>query len=322
MLLIDREPISMADLEVVEPGITSVCDTEKISIAPGEDSLLRQIAGDCINRIMTAMTAMGGYPGNGDLSGDHLAIVFSAYGGNVMSRVHPGQLCLNGRMSGIWSPLRTWMVFYALERVYGAAWNRKTSDKGRDKYLEKAEYFAGLASSAWAETTASGLPIVWNPLTAPASWSDRQPGTWETANLTTTSPGATAGGTFSVQVTWTASEYRSAAVRGNAESHPSEERVIVVPPGSLLVIDRSTLHPPSGYNADQDGYSQGLYFPRLATGWNVYVNGVLQTAVPLPVSTTSYVLPGDPLTLGAHVGSGQYPNVYAVMPTGIPVFRA
>jgi hypothetical protein len=322
MLFVDREPIQLADLETVEPGIHAVCTTEKIPLDGGPDTFLRHIAGECANRIATAMTAMTSYPSNGDLNGNHLAIVFSAYGTRNVPRIHLAQLCLNPRIRGTWSPLKSWLVYCALERIYVTAWNRRTSAKGGpDKYETKAVVYAGKAANAWAELTASGLPIVWQPLPAPGAWHEDS-GTWGTASLSSTSGASELGGTFRVQVTWTSAEYTSAAVRANAESHPSPEAVLEIPAGNRLSIDISSLTPPSGFDFQAQGYSQGVYFPRAATGWNVYVNGVLQNAVPIPVATKSHSLAGDPNALGVKVSTGQYPDIYSVMPTGVPVFRA
>jgi hypothetical protein len=323
MLFIDREPITLADLESIEPNISSVCDTERIAVT-GENSIIRNAVGECANRIITAMTAYESYPSDGDMSGNHLAAVLNVYGTRNMPRVHLAQICMNPRIPGIWSPLKQWLGHYALERIFRAAWNRKVTDKGRDKYAEKAEAFADAAAGSWGEVRAAGLPIVWNPLSAPGAVLEENSGTFTAANLSAVAgAGTETGGSFTVQITWVdVQQYRTPTDRNNAESHPTEALTKVAAAGEVLSIDITSLNPPAGFDFQRNGYSQGIHFPRIASGWNIYVNGVLQNAVPVPAATKTYTLASDPQTVGYRVGNGQYPNVYAVMPAGIPIFRA
>lgn len=323
MLFTDREIIALADLDAIEPGIDKVVTTESIPMT-GENSLIRQAISDCSDEVMVLMQAYDSYPGSGDFDGDHVAHVFNGlYGTRNIPRVHLSQVCVNPRLAGTWSPIKTWVANHALYRIYRAAWNRRLTGKdGGDKYAAKADLFAQLAREALANLRAQGLPIVWKPLAQPAAVLDGDAGTWTAANLSATA-GASAGVLCKVQVTWVdQTSYRNGGDKGNGESHPSPEANLTTVAGELLRVDISSLNVPAGFDVQTKGLASGITFPRPATGWNVYVNGVLQNAAPIPVSTKVYTLSADPATVGYRVGLGQYPDIYSVMPTGIPVYRA
>ena len=318
MLFTDRDIVTLADLDSFEPGIDRVVDNEKLPVT-GDNNLIRRAISGAINEVLAAMTAYESYPGQGDLGSNHLAAVMSIYGTRNVPRIHMQQVVVNATVPGTWSAVKTWVAHLAAAEIYRAAWNRKLKE---DKYSEKAEQFQALARESFGVLRTQGLPIAWNPLAAPAAALAASSGTWTTANLASVSGTAEAGGTFKVQVTYIDSKsYQHPGHKGNAESHPSVEAEIIVPATELLQVDISTLVPPTGFDFDQ-GFGQGVTFPRAATGWNLYVNGVLQNAVPIPVETKVYTLTADPVAVGYRVGQGQYPDIWTVMPTGVPLFRA
>lgn len=323
MLFTDREFITVSDLQGFEPEITTKVLTPAIPVT-GDNNILQRSISDCAVRLMASCQQFESYPSNGDglVSPNHLAGVFSnVYGTRNVPRVRLNQICLNSATPGLTSALKLWVCNYTLEQIFKAAWNRKVRhDKYEmeDKWQEKQKEYAVYARTSFSRLRAEGLPVVWRPLSAPAAAYDWQPGTWGDANLAATSgAGTEAGGEMSVQVSYVdQTAYLSRSKRGNAESHPSMPATLTVASGEVLVVDISSLNPPDGA-APPTGSAQGLAIGRKATGWNLYVNGVLQNAVPIPIATKTYTLAADPEVSAdpwRRIGEGQYPDIFSVMP--------
>src|SRR5438309_7993582 len=182
----------------------------------------------------------------------------STYGTRNVPRIHMSQLCMNPRMPNTWSPVKSWLTHYVASEVYQAAWNTKLKD---EKYETKALVYKADAEKYFRQVRSTGLPMLWNPIIAPAAAYEANTGTWGASNLGSSSRSGAAGGTFTVAITWVDQRaYTDWVNNGNAESHPSEDTAKAVAPNNALTVNISSLNPPTGFDFRTYGFAQGITF--------------------------------------------------------------
>jgi len=217
----------------------------------------------------------------------------------------------------------------------------------KDRYEAKMRFFKSELDKRYTRgVTGLGLPLVIQPLAAPAALFERNSGTWGTSNVTQTPVSGPQGGTFDVAITYVnqgvpvgfnasqnnwqsfrvtgyipdSTKYVSSSYPGNAESNPSSIQTVNVSSGNVISVNISSLVPPNGYQ-DPSTRILCVVVPLAATGWNVYAGPTgelltLQNDTPIPIATTSYQLAADPTNTGVPIGIGQYADrILSMSPT-------
>lgn len=288
--------------------------------------------------------AYGGYLSTGDVSPNHTSAVLNIGLGNaVRYKALPSQVVVSGQSMFTNNHVKQWAVAYTVMYLYRNASNRTV----KDRYEAKMRFFkAELDRRLTRSITGLGLPLIIQPMAAPAALFERNTGTWGPANVTAVTQAGASGGTFDVAITYVnqglpigynasannfqsfrvtgfvadATKYVSSSSPGNAESNPTSAQTILVPAGSAVSVSIASLNPPNGYQ-DPSTRILCVIIPLAATGWNIYAGqtgGVLtlQNASPIPIQTTSYQLPADPTNSGVPAGIGQYADrVLSMSPT-------
>jgi hypothetical protein len=317
VLYVDRPVITIQDLTSLEGGIADVIEKESI-VVTGQASVLLRASSEAVNSLIALVTSYGTYGSSGStgLSPEHLANVYGVgFGTSATPRIHASQIIVSNDQYGLWSPIKLWLLHFTMREIFRAAWNRKLES---DKYSAKAENYMGEADRYSNSLRSAGIPIVWNPLFAPAALFQRDSGTWTTNNVSAVPGFGTATGDYIVTVTYVSGSYISSVNHANSESAPAEDVVCDLTSGQVLRVDISTLYP---FSADYSGNAHGLVTPKIPIAWNVYVNRVLQNAVPIPIQQKVYTLTGNPAATGYRLRDGQEADVWHVIPSYVPVFR-
>lgn len=320
MLWTDRRSLIDATyLGRIDSEVSSIAKDDEISV---ED----KIALSCEEALMDLNSRIeafsGGFFVGGDISLNHIAAVMNTgTRAQVTQRVLPSQIVVSG-INGSTSPLSRWIASHALYSFYRDAMNRG----GKDRLKAKMDlYFLEVQKFFTSQLASYGLPVVLNPLACPAAELEGNSGCWNNDNLSQTpNVACTLAEQVTVVVTYCDASsfelYQSAIRKNNAESHPSKQAQLALTTGNALTVDISSLNPPTG-EQHPSTWQVCRITPLKATGWNVYVstavsNGrlILQNSSPILISTTSYTLPADPLTIGPVVGFGQYEDRRLTMP--------
>jgi hypothetical protein len=172
-------------------------------------------------------------------------------------------------------PLRRWIVFESLSRVFAEAYNLQLNTRFQGKWTEYQQEAKSAADFAFQ----SGIGIVFNPLPEPA------------LPLVSLQTGTSSAAALYVQTTWVDSK--------GAESAPSPVNGLVIPAGSSISV------------AMAEG---SVDAPPAAVGWNVYIGvdqggATRQTATPQQIGST-WQLPASGVTSGSLAGQGQMPNFF------------
>jgi hypothetical protein len=172
-------------------------------------------------------------------------------------------------------PLRRWIVFESLSRIYGEAYNLQLNTRFQGKLTEYQQEARSAADYAFQ----SGIGIVFNALPEPAM------------PLVSVQTGTSSAAALYVQTTWV-------DVKG-CESAPSAVN------GLILVADSSITV------AMAEGSANA---PAAAIGWNVYVgvdqsSATRQTLTPQQIGST-WQLPASGIISGNLAGNGQMPNFF------------
>lgn len=303
-------------------------------------------AGILASKLQSVIGATNFNPSGGATALHNSAIIWGIRAQTQVVKLRLGQMVLNDLYTGdtgvsLNGPIRDWLAYWAVTLGYRKLMGQ--SDPKSDRYLLKYQFYRKLVGNEkWNILAATGIPYVRLPLPAPGALFEPSAGRWTTANLSQVVPGAgsPAGGTFYVAITWVAQAasngsglYVSQAHKGNAESGPSQIMPLqnsiypslVVTAGHVLTISIASLNPPTGAvplpEASVTGVTTGTM---IATGWNIYVglgaggnpptDLYLQNATPLPLTTTSYSLPANPVLTGYRLGPGQYPDANMGIP--------
>jgi hypothetical protein len=172
-------------------------------------------------------------------------------------------------------PLRRWVVFESLSRIYAEAYNLQLNTRFQGKWTEYQQEAQLAADYAFQ----SGIGIVFNPLPEPG------------LPLVSIQTGTSGAAALYVQTTWVDSK--------GGESAPSPVNGLILAAGSSITV------------AMAEG-SVGA--PPAAVGWNVYIgvdqgSATRQTSVPQQIGST-WELPASGITSGSVAGQGQMPNFF------------
>jgi hypothetical protein len=313
-LWVDGLFVQSADLILLDPEVGDVASASSITV-DGPSGLCAETISECLSEIMAKMQRFGGYLSSGMLSANHLAAVFNVGGPGVnRTKITPSQIVVRQQNIPQVDAVRRWVAYRCLYNFFRAAANR-TQD----------ERFEGKARAYWTDAKrrflpllrSNGLPVVYRPMPCPGATLDRNAGNWTSSNVTTVSRMGTTGGEFDVAITWVdQSQYNGPQYggqlnkKGNAESYTSAVQTTTVTAGEALSVSIAGLNPPNLYQ-DPAYANLCLVTDLNATGYNVYVGLTgqtlyLQNASPIPVATTSYALPADPVLSGYASDWGQY----------------
>ncbi len=321
MIWTDGIFVSLNDLKRVDSEVSDIQDVEGI-VVEGNYGSLRGGLEEASLEMNKMMVAYGGYLSSGDISPNHISAVLNIGLGNaVRYKALLSQIVVTGANQYAWNHVKTWAAHFCLMSIYRNATNRTT----KDRYEGKMRYYKSeLDRRITKGVTGLGLPLIIQPMAAPAALFERNSGAWSSSNVTAIASGTTSGGTYDVAITYVnqgdllpgggfrpdSTKYVSSSQVGNAESNPSTLQTIQVPANSVVSVNISSLIPPTG---TQDPATRILCViaPLAATGWNVWVGPTgetltLQNASPIPISTKTYQLASDPTADGALVGFGQY----------------
>ena len=313
MLWTDGVFIATSDLTRIDSEVVRVAAAEDIAL-DGVNGLLRGVVEEVSHEMTKMVIAFGGYLNSGDLSANHMAAVLNVgIGNSVRQKIGLQQIVVSGDVPGQWGWIKQWVVFWALKIFYRNAFARV----GGDRYKDKMEFYRDeiqrrVVGNLWS----LGVPMVIRPLSRPAALFDQNSGSWGGDNVMLV-PGSgtmTSDDSCDVAISYVdmsqANFYVDSSHRNNAESHPSEVVTQAMEADKVLSVNISSLNPPSG----AEHPSQLLVVvisPLKATHWNVYVGHsggtlYLQNSAPIPISTTSYTLGGDPTFSAPTSQIGQY----------------
>ncbi len=172
-------------------------------------------------------------------------------------------------------PLRRWLVFESLSRIFSEAYNLQLNTRFQGKWQE----YVGEARLAAEYAFQAGIGIVFNALSKPA------------LPLVSVQSGSSTPAGLYVQTTWVDAK--------GCESAPSPVNGLILASGSAISV------------AMAEG---ALNPPQAAVGWNVYVGvdqnaPTRQNALPVQIGST-WQLPSTGVATGNTTGQGQMPNFY------------
>ncbi len=172
-------------------------------------------------------------------------------------------------------PLRRWLVFESLSRIFAEAYNMQLNTRFQGKYQE----YQAEVKAATETTFQSGIGIVFNALAEPAM------------PLVSVQSGVSSSAALYVQTSWVDGK--------GCESAPSPVNGLIIPAQSGITV------------AMAEG---ALNVPTAAVGWNVYIGvdqGTVtrQNSVPILTGST-WQLPATGVMAGNAAGQGQMPNFF------------
>lgn len=316
-LWVDSEFVTAADLNAEDPEVATGTDraidrAEGVTLS-GPNGLIRRALNECASDIQRASESWG-RARVGDRGADHFAILGDSLHSGERSRPRwtIEQIVVTGSRPLEITPVKSWVFDKILEALYLRAINKADGDRYMARLELRRNRIHGLT---WPKLRNTGIPIVNTPFFAPGAVQVTGSGTFTADDLSVTpSAGGTLDKTLYCVVTWTSDRYQSPDDQGVEESGPSERANQAVTSGNVLRVSIANLNPPAGGNLNL-----GLGSPQIPTkaaaGWNVYV-GVsaedlfLQNSTPLPLTQTTYDLPGNPVSNTAPVFHGQDPDSY------------
>jgi hypothetical protein len=315
MLWTDSIFISQDDLTRIDSQVVSVAASEGITLT-GDNGLIRAAVEEAGNELQKLIIAFGGYLNAGDLTANHLAAVLNVgIGNSVRQKAVLDQIGVSGYSPTSWNHIKQWAVHWTLRIFYRNAFSRNTNDRYEKKMnFYKDELIRRLTPTLYG----MGVPIILQPLAAPAAYFTNNPGTWGPANVTLVSGGGTltTGRFIDVVITYVdasaANLYVSSSQSNNAESNGSCVVTQEMATANVLEVSIASLNPPTGAQ-DPSQVLICVISPLQATGWNVYAGTsggtlYLQNATPIPIDTETFTFPGDPVLTGPTLTTGQYAN--------------
>ena len=322
MLWTDADFISLNDLLAIDPDISDTATSLGINLAstPGQPGMIRIGIVDAGRKLENNLISFTTYISSNDLSANHLAAVF--YTGtqpNQRRRITPDQIVVSGRNINYDSDIKQWALNRVLIRFYLAASNRSEDDR----YTRRlAQFIKQDKTEYWPMLKQSGMPFVYRPMPAPGAIQQPNSGTWSISQ--TAVGGCVAVGSQVVGITYTDStKYFGAAgnlpganpPNQNGEGDAGTLQTIILTTGNAISFNITKLNTPGGLISVSD-IARGFVVPLNADGWNIYVGAgdgtatvpmyLQNTSGPIPITTKTFTLPGDPLTSGFTMGVGQY----------------
>lgn len=316
MLWTDGLFVTSTDLATIDPEVSDVAAAENFTI-DGATGVAQRTITEAGLRLLGQMQRFGGYLSSGLVSANHLAAVFNVGGPGVnRTRVILGQIVANDLVGN----LKNWMMYETLANCYRAALARVDSAQP-DRYRTKMnDYLDMIRRVHWPNLQNIGLPVVYRPMPCPGAINERNSGSWGSANVTTVSAGGASGGSFYVAITYVdQSFWLNPQNKFNSESFLSAVvGPVTVASAHALSISIASLNPPNG-QATAPNLPLAITNYLNASGWNVWVAATaggpffLQNNFPIPISTLTYSLAGDPVLSGVTSDNGQYPDAYYTM---------
>ncbi len=273
----------------------------------------RQIdeAGEVVHQ---RMEVFGGWVGSSTLSANHIQAVLNIGGGAAAARIKVilNQVVTSDRIPNKWSHIKRWVVYRTVCAFYRNVSGRvNEKDRFQGRLLDFSKELKRVQNETFEDL---GLPVCYQPLPRPAAAFEYNAGIWGDTNVAAVAGAGTVSGQYDVVITYACSQYYrnslSLASRGNAESEPSKIVTTTLAPGEVIGVNLTGLVPPDG-TQDPGTMALVIYTPLTATHWNIYAGPTgqtlfLQNSTPIPITTTSYALTGDPLLNGPQPGVGQY----------------
>jgi hypothetical protein len=304
MLWVDDDFVTIADLQSMDPEVPDVAQTEGI-VLEGSAGVIRRAKED-------AQATLSRFMSFGGLSASDLTVrdVNIPTGISELKYNYAGfaQLVVSGEAEDNWSTLKRWVVARTLLRFYRAATN-----KNADRYSDRFEALQdAIREDYWPSLKRRGLPILFNPLPAPGAIMERA-GTFAAANVTLVSGGGASTDEFEFAITWVGSRYVSPADKRNSESYRSARVKATMEAAKVANVSILGLTAPDGVQPEFTR-SSCRYTPAVTVGWNVWageVDGPLyrQNATVIPIATTDFDLPDDPVLSGEQLDMGQFEDI-------------
>jgi hypothetical protein len=301
----DGETITSVDLAALDSSIPKVASAENI-VLEGPGSVIRQ-----------AWTETGGYLRELMLSFDGS---FGNYQQGQIAALFSGQrvrFLLNQVIVGGWDGLMTPLETYTARHAAVLFWTQAERRSDKDRYTAKRVQAEADRREAKRTFWATGIPVVYLPISAPGAQFDPLSGVWNPASVLSV---GTTGGAFSadvllnVAITWIdGTVYKGPLNILQGESGPSRIVSQNFAAGSSALVSIANLKPP-GTIPYQGGVAGGSYFSRNASGWNVYAGlqgqplTLQNVSAPLPLTTTHYEI--TTLGVGPALLPGQAPESY------------
>lgn len=314
MLWIDKQWITQASLEAIEPGVAQATSD---STAVNPTVLIPDTLDELAQEIQEHLYSFGGVIDVDGLGDAHMAAVMNTGGGSGRRHIPLDHVVVDDPDRGIPnSSLRKWTEARCFVAIYDAAAKRIEDSR----WTEKADEWRVTAGDRW-RVARRGIPIVQSPLPAPGAWRLKDTGSFGATDITTSSAGGSwPAGTYYAAITWTGANYQSAAVRSNSESAGCDAIEFTAVLNDSVTFSVENLNPPPPVN--QGILRSGIPW-MIPTGWNLYVGSSvddlrLQNSSPIAIATKTLELTEVDLT-GAKIGRGQSPNgtVSAVMTSGL-----
>lgn len=324
MLWIDDDFVTLNDLMSIDAEITDISQTENITVT-GNTGIIRRAKEDAQANLSRFMSFSG-------LSQTDLTVrnVNMPLGTPDLRYNYAGfaQLVVTGDANDNWSALKRWAVANALRKFYNAATN-KNKDRYSDRFDSMNEQ---IRTEFWPNFKRRGLPMCFNPLDAPGAIMNRC-GRFSSSNLSLVAGTGTQTVSYDYAITWVGSKYTSPTVKNNNESYRSNRVSLVMTNGNVARVSIAGLTAPNGNQPDFTK-SSCRYSPGVAVGWNVwacktpdptqqstlgsdydypvmYRQNVAAGVIPL--ATTSFTLPSDPVLSGEVLDFGQFDDVVLEM---------
>lgn len=309
MLWVDEDFVTLADLLTLDSEIAEIAETENLSIT----TIIRRAKEKCQGTLSAFMSFSGLSPTDLVLRNVNFPVGTPDLRYNYASF---SQLVVSGEAEDNWSALKQWVAGRTLVEFYRAAANKKF-----DRYSDRHEgMLEEVKQELWPAFKRRGLPIIFNPLVAPGAIMERV-GTFDADNVTLTAGAGTSTANFEFAVTWVGDRYVTASQKFNSESYRSARVNKAMVNGQVAVVNIADLTPPNGQQPEFTK-SSCRYTPGRATGWNVWAGtpgGTLyrQNANVIPIATTSFTLPGDPLLTGEKADLGQFEDIVLEIKTQV-----
>lgn len=311
MLWTDDYAITIDDLNAIDPEVGDVASSQGITMT-GANGVIDKSLQEASAEILANMQRFGGYLTSGFVSANHLAAVHNVGGPSAnRTRVLTNQIVVQwGNLPPVFA-LKNWLIYRCLVNFFRMASNRVQVP--RERFQEKRdEYDKEIRYKYWPTVQGVGLPMVYRPLMAPGALFEIEPGSW---SVGTSVKAGTTGGQFDVAITYVDQTYYIAQdKRYNAESATAASQTIDVDAGEAIVVDISSLNPPTAQVQDPN-VPMNIVTPLKATGWNVWAGQhggklYLQNSSPILIGDKTFTLPGDPILTGFVSHDGQFPDAY------------
>ena len=310
----DDDFVAQADLAIIESEVPAIATNESITV-DGASGMVRQALSEAGAHLLSQVQQFGQLPVSRELTSTHLAAVLNTGSGNrnaplfTLSRV----VADDKGLPGLVSPLKTWVVYWALWKFYTNAWNRNVGDS---RYAQKAAEFKLQTDVMFETLRRLGVPIVYSALAAPGAIHEFQRGVFVDTAVTESGSGTWAANTYYFAVTYTGAEYVSVAAKNNHESGPSVTVSKAIAASKEVTVDitalsQAAIQPHVGLAS--------AHVPRITpTGWNLYVGTsaaslYLQNTAPIAIATKTHAMSAATLS-GTLMDSGQHPDAYINMP--------